>query len=355
MKRIFFAIFFLTATQPAFAGTLRSIDNTVIEKNPQGHCEMGKVTLSETWWRDTQAIMGTDIRVEVMHEDKRVACSAIADVMVEMRRIDQLMSPFIPSSQLSKLNQNGFKQPVKVSKELFDVIQESIRVSEMTLGAFDITYASAGRFYDFREDIRPNDAVLARALAAIDYRYISLDPRNQTIRFSHEGVYIDLGGIAKGYAVDQGIKILVQNGIMQAMVGAGGDSRIIGTRDGEPWVIGIRNPRDAAQMVAVLPLMDVSVSTSGDYERYFEENGIRYHHILDPKTGDSVRQVQSVTIVGTNAMQTDALSTSVFVLGVNQGLALINTLSNIDAIIVDGSGQMHVSDSLLEMTASVTP
>jgi len=316
---------------------------------------MGKVTLSETWWRDTQAIMGTDVRVEVMHENKRIACSAIADVMIEMRRIDQLMSPFIPSSQLSELNRNGFQQPVKVSKELFDVIQESLRVSEMTQGAFDITFASAGRFYDFREDIRPNDAVLAEALAAIDYRYIVLDAQTQRIRFTHEGVYIDLGGIAKGYAVDQGIKILNERGITQAMVGAGGDSRMTGTRDGEPWIIGVRNPRDAGQMVAVLPLMDVSVSTSGDYERYFEEDGIRYHHILDPKTGDSVRQVQSVTIVGTNAIQTDALSTSVFVLGVEQGLALINTLSNVDAIIVDGSGQMHVSDSLLEMTAAVSP
>jgi thiamine biosynthesis lipoprotein len=304
------------------------------------------------WWSDHQSIMGTDIRVELWHENGVTACAAIASVMREMKRIDRVMSPYIETSVLSQLNSKGAYRPVFVGRELFALIERSLYFSKVTDGAFDITYASAGKHYSFKDGKKPDDKTLAAAIDAIDYRNLQMDAKAQTIAFTRLGVSVDLGGIGKGYAVDRGIQILEALGISQAMVGAGGDSRIIGDRRGEPWVVGIRNPRSKQDNVAVLPLMDISVSTSGDYERFFEKEGVRYHHIIDPDTGDSAREVRSVTIIGAKAATTDALSTSVFVLGVKKGLALINEMEGFDAIVVDGKGQMFVSDSLLQMTAA---
>jgi thiamine biosynthesis lipoprotein len=239
-----------------------------------------------------------------------------------------------------------------VSAELYDLIEESIRYSELTGGAFDVTYASVGRYYDYRQSQKPDNETIDDTIPAIDYHHLTLSKAEHSIYFQHEGVYVDLGGIAKGYAVDRGIAILEDRSIDQAMISAGGDSRILGDRKGEPWVVGVKHPRavDNDDMVAILPLTDVSVSTSGDYERYFEQDGIRYHHIIDPDTGDSARDVTSVTILGAEAVMTDALSTSVFVLGLEKGLELINKMANIDAIIVDGDGRMFLSDSLASMS-----
>ena len=317
-----------------------------------GNCQKGTKADSGYWWSDHQAIMGTDIRVELWHEDEDTACNAISSVMEEMKRIDRVMSPFVETSVLSQLNKKAAYRPVFVGRELFDLVEQSLYFSRATDGAFDVTYASVGKHYSFRDGKKPDEQTLAKALDVIDYRNLQLDAEAKTIAFTKQGVSIDLGGIGKGYAVDRGIKILEELGISQAMVGAGGDSRIIGDRRGEPWVVGIKNPRSKLENVAVLPLMDVSVSTSGDYERFFEQAGVRYHHIIDPDTGDSAREVRSVTIIGAEAATTDALSTSVFVLGVKKGLALINEMEGFDAIVVDGEGQMFVSDSLLQMTAA---
>jgi thiamine biosynthesis lipoprotein len=159
-------------------------------------------------------------------------------------------------------------------------------------------------------------------------------------------VRIDLGGIAKGFAVDLAIEKAVQSGVENILVTAGGDSRILGDRAGRPWVIGIRHPMDKNRVIAKLPLADESLSTSGDYERYFDEDGVRYHHILDPKTGDSARDVRSVTILGPQAMDTDALSTSVFVMGPKKGLELLDRLPGIEGIIVDQNGNLLFSGGL---------
>ena len=158
---------------------------------------------------------------------------------------------------------------------------------------------------------------------------------------------IDLGGIAKGYAVDRCMTLLEQLDIHNALVRAGGDSRVAGDHWGRPWTIGIRDPRDRKGVVAMIPLIDVAVSTSGDYERFFEQSGVRYHHIINPRTGDSARELQSVTIIGPDATTTDALSTSVFVLGLDKGMALIDRLPGIDAILVDRHGTLYYSSDLL--------
>jgi len=299
------------------------------------------------WLHDDADIMGTRITVELSHDDPAVARRGADAVLAEMRRIDNAMSPWIESSELARLNREAADHPVVISKELFDLIKTSLHYSDLTHGAFDITFASVGFLYDYRKGVHPDERKRREATALINYHNLRLNDKNHSIAYSKKGVRIDLGGIAKGYAVDRCIDLLQALGIGQALVTAGGDSRMIGERWGRPWNIGVRDPRDEKKLVAVIPLENVAVSTSGDYQRFFEENGVRYHHIINPKSGDSARELHSVTIIGPDATTTDALSTSVFVLGLKKGLALVNRLSGIDAILVDAHGQLHYSDELL--------
>ena len=299
--------------------------------------------------------MGTRVHAELWAEDAESAGQTLAAVMAEMHRIDATFSPYIETSELSQLNRLAPKGWVNVSAEMLDLLARSRQVSELTDGAFDITYASVGRYYDFREGVRPDSAQIETGIAAIDYHYVELDVQAKRARFRHPGVYVDLGGIAKGYAVDRCMDIIRDAGIDQASVSAGGDSRILGDRRGQPWTVGIRDPRDEERVVVLLPLEDTAVSTSGDYERFFEEDGVRYHHILDPQTGDSARRSMSVTILGPDATLTDALSTSVFVLGTGPGLALIDRLPGIDAIIIDAAGELHYSAELAELARAAGP
>ncbi|MDX1335552.1 MAG: FAD:protein FMN transferase, partial [Gammaproteobacteria bacterium] len=182
----------------------------------------------------------------------------------------------------------------------------------------------------------------------INYRHIRLGQQNSTVAFDKQGVRIDLGGIAKGYAVDNGIRILRECGMTNALVSAGGDTRLLGDRAGRPWMTGIQHPRKRPGVAVVLPLSDAAISTSGDYERFFiDDNGERHHHIISPKTGKSVSETISATVIGPVALMTDALSTTLFILGAEKGLPLIETMPEFDAIIIDASGKMHYSKGLL--------
>ena len=200
-----------------------------------------------------------------------------------MRRIDDAMSTYKPTSELSRVNARAAQAPVKISPELFDLFKTALDYSRITDGAFDITYASVGYLYDFRQHVRPGEEQIKAALPGVNYRHVVLDRAQHTVRFTQPGVRIDLGGIAKGHAVDRGIAILQGRGIQHALVTAGGDSRIIGDRFGKPWVVGIRHPDRKEEVIARIPLEDAAISTSGDYERYFDEDGVRYHHIIDPE------------------------------------------------------------------------
>ena len=293
--------------------------------------------------------MGTAIAVELWHEDEAQGKALIRDIMAEMHRIDQLMSTYKPDSELSFVNKNAANGPVTVSKELLTLIERSLEYSNITTGAFDITYASAGKYYDYRNNKRPDDEQLQSVLPAIDYRHVKTDQASSSVQFLHPDVYIDLGGIAKGYAVDRGMALIQQAGVTTALVSAGGDTRVIGKRWDRPWHIGIRNPRDEENIISMIPLEDSAISTSGDYERFFEEDGVRYHHILNPRTGKSTHEVFSSSIIGKYATDTDALSTSVFVLGVEKGLKLIDSLPETEAVIVDNKGKMHFSSGLARL------
>jgi thiamine biosynthesis lipoprotein len=307
-------------------------------------------SLHAAWLSGEEAIMGTRISVQLWHDEKEQGEAAVEAVMDEFRRLDRKLSPYIDSSELSLVNRMASLEPLVISEEFFHLIETSLEYSELTEGAFDITFASIGHRYDYRKGIKPNDSLIDRTLPLIDYRNIRLNKDKGTVFFEKRGVRIDLGGIAKGYAVDQGIELLQQRGIQHALISAGGDSRLLGDHRGRPWHIGVQAPRDKKSMAAMLPLTDSAISTSGDYERFFEQDGIRYHHIISPKTGRSADTLQSVTIIGTNATRTDALSTSVFVLGVEKGMALINRLQDVDAVIIDRDGEMVTSEGFAEET-----
>ncbi|WP_133471109.1 FAD:protein FMN transferase [Paraglaciecola marina] len=300
------------------------------------------------WFESTQGIMGTNIHVELWSDSAAMGEAATEAVMDEMRRIDSLMSPYKPSSELSKLNAEASLGPVVVSEELYDLISLAIELSQETQGAFDITFASVGFLYDYRENQKPEQENIDELLPAIDFRHIKLSEATHSIFFAHKNVKIDLGGIAKGHAVDNSIHILQQMGIKYALVTAGGDTRLLGNRLDKPWMVGIRDPRNKNKQAVVLPLADIALSTSGDYERYFEEDGKRYHHILSPKTGKSAFEVQSVSIIGPSSTLNDGLSTAVFVLGVQKGMDLLNRTPGYDGIILDNARKLHYSNALIE-------
>lgn len=298
------------------------------------------------WHAREEAIMGTRIAVEVWHEDPARAESAIDAVIAEMRRIDELMSVYKPESQLSRVNREAAAGPVKVDPELARLVARALEFSEMSGGAFDITYASVGYLYDYRAGKHPTDAEIQAALPSINWRHVVVDSGSYTIRFLQPGVRIDLGGIAKGHAVDTSIALLAARGITNATVTAGGDSRILGDRRGRPWIVGIRHPDDRERVIARIPLEDAAVSTSGDYERYFDEDGVRYHHIIDPKTGKSPHGVRSVTVIAPTSTLAEGLTKSVFIMGPEQGLALVESQTDADAVVVTADGKALYSKGL---------
>jgi thiamine biosynthesis lipoprotein len=296
--------------------------------------------------RVEDGIMGTRIAVELWAEDRARGEAAIDAVLDEMRRVDAAMSTYKPTSELSLVNQRAAQEPVKIDRELFDLLTTAVQYSRDTDGAFDITYASVGYLYDFRNRKHPDQHSIEQALDAIDYRHILLDEKTRTVRFARAGVRIDLGGIGKGHAVDRGIAVLQSRGISHALVTAGGDSRILGDRLGTPWVVGIRHPDRKDEVIARIPLEDAAFSTSGDYERYFDEDGVRYHHIIDPRTGRSASKVRSATIIGPTATRTDGLSKTAFILGPERALEIYNRLDDIDAILVTPDGRVLYTKGL---------
>jgi thiamine biosynthesis lipoprotein len=308
----------------------------------------GRAPSYDGWCKRDEAIMGTSIHVELWSEDRQRGEVAAEAVIAEMHRIDRAMSPYRSDSELSLVNREAARRPVHIGDELFDLLAASLRFSQLSDGAFDVTYAAVGRLYDYRAGIRPSDAALAEARAAVGWRHLLLDAQARTVRFGHPGTCIDLGGFAKGHAVDNAARILAAHGVRHAIVSAGGDSRLLGDRCGRPWTIAIRDPRRTGEVVALLPLEETSISTSGDYERYFEVDGVRCHHLLDPRTGRSPDAIRSVTILAADGLTTEALSKTVFVRGLEEGMRLVESLPGVDAVVVDAAGKLHFSSGLLD-------
>ena len=302
------------------------------------------------WLKASRTLMGTEVSVELWSPDIAAGRDAIEKVFAEVKRLDLMMNPWNVESELARINREAALHTVTTTAEIIAVIDKALYYSRLSNGAFDISFASVGQHYDYRAGKAPDAQKLASERANIDFRAIELDVAGLTIRYAKQGLQIDLGGIAKGYAVDRGIGILQELGIESAVVAAGGDSRILGSMSDRPRIIGIRHPRKKDEHAVLMPLADTAISTSGDYERYFLKDGIRFHHILEPSTGEVSRGVQSASVIAAYALDTDALSTTVFVLGVERGLELVNRLEGVDAIVIDGEGKLHYSQELLLST-----
>ena len=298
------------------------------------------------WFSETEDKMGTRIVVRLWHDDASTAEQLIAEAMAEFDRIESEMSTYLPDSAISHLNATAASEAVTVSPELFELIRRALELSAKTDGAFDITYDGVGQLYDFRAAVRPSASDIEDGLTKINYRHVRLDEKNHRIEFSEPGVRINLGGIAKGYATERVAEGLRKAGVGHGLVSAGGDTRLLGDRGDQPWIIGVRDPDQAEGYVTRLALTDEAVSTSGDYERFFIEDGVRYHHIINPATGKSAGAVRSATVVGPDATMTDALSTSVFVMGPEAGLELIEGLPDYEAVVIDQHRQVRFSSGL---------
>ena len=296
------------------------------------------------WHRQAFQTLGTQAYIEFWSEQNN-ADVLIEQVQTEFERINQLMSPYIASSELSILNRQAASTAVTVSPELHKLLYQARQVSELSRGAFDITFASVGFYYDYRTGKRPDHAQLLSQRQYVNYQSVELLADNK-VRFAQPGVKIDLGGIAKGYAVERAMAILAANNIKHAQLTAGGDSRLLGDKRGKPWLVGIKHPRQDDKYAATLPLDNTAISTSGDYERYFIEDGVRYHHILDPKTGQSATGLLSVSVIGADTALTDALSTTLFVLGLQQGMQLIERVAGYDAVFIDTDRRLYFSSGL---------
>ena len=299
--------------------------------------------------------MDTRVDLTLYEADKETSDQVVEAVFGEMERLENMISRTIPASELNMINQAAGKEWVKVDPELFFLLQKALEISALTDGAFDPTIAPVIELWGFGEDHPkvPADGDLQKYLQLVDYKLIELDENGCMVYLPVEGMKLDLGGIAKGFIVDRCLETGRMFSRQAFFINAGGDISMSGVKpSGEEWVIAVQDPKvpetaESIDNIAVLRLEEEgSVVTSGDYQRYFEENGVRYFHILDPVNGKPARRLSSVTIVAKDAMTADALATAVFVLGKEKGIPLLESLPGIDGILVDPEGEIAYTSGL---------
>ena len=305
-------------------------------------------TLVET----SRLSMGSTIRLTAWTRDEAAARAAFDGVFAEFARLERLMSTWIPDSDVQRVNRAAGMQPVTVSGEVREVLNAARQISEWTGGKFDVSFGALSGLWKFDHDqdsVIPDAHEVLRRLPLIDYRAIQIDDKAGTVFLARKGMSIHLGGIGKGYAIDRAVDILRRRGVRDFMVQGGGDIYAGGLKDGRPWRLAIQDPRGAANRTfAELDLSDGTFSTSGDYERFFIKDGRRYHHIIDPSTGEPARDARSVTIVANHATIADGLSTGVFILGPKAGMALIERLPDVEGAIVTDKNEILISSGLRE-------
>ncbi len=290
--------------------------------------------------------MGTSLVITVLGDDAAKLDAAIDAAIAEIRRVEDVMTDWRPS-ELMRVNEHAGKGPWRAPEEVVRLIARGLEISEITGGAFDMTFASAGKLWSFKEspEALPSPSDVEAALRHVDWKRVEADLEANTVAMP-EGFRIGLGGIAKGYGVDRAMDVLRRHGIKHAMVNAGGDLKALGLKRGKTWQIAIKHPRDRERVVAVLPVSNTCVVTSGDYERFFELDGRRYHHILDPRTGYPSTGCMSATVVAPDAAVADALATALCVLGPAEGLALVERIPRVEAIAIGMDGEVRVSSGL---------
>lgn len=295
-------------------------------------------------------LMGTRFEITVVAPNEEIGYINIDEAVSEIQRIEKIISSWDESSETSLINKNAGIKPVKVSPELFGLIERSIRISVLTDGAFDISYASMDQIWKFDGSMKamPNESDIKKSIAKIGYQKIILDTEKSTVFLPEPGMKIGFGAIGKGYAADKAKQLLVSKDVKGGIINASGDLTTWGTKvTGEKWLVGITNPLNKERVFGWLPIVESAVATSGNYEKYITLNGKKYSHIIDPRTGYPTTGISSVSIFAKQAEVCDALATAVFILGRDVGLHMINQINGVEAIVVDAENKIHKSSGIM--------
>ncbi|GAA4054927.1 FAD:protein FMN transferase [Flavobacterium chungnamense] len=294
-------------------------------------------------------MLGSPFEITVVAKDTIQGNYFIDKAVAEVKRIENLISDWIPTTQISEVNKNAGINPVKVDDEVFQLVTRANKISKLTNGAFDISYASMDKIWKFDGSMKemPTKEAIKSSVEKIGYEKIIMNDSTKTIFLKEKGMKLGLGGIGQGYIADK-VKALLQNeGCKSGIVNVSGDINTWGKQiDDKPWAIGIINPMNKNKVFATFPLEDSAVETSGSYEKFVMFNGVRYSHIIDPRTGYPATGIVSVSVFAKQTEIADALATGIFVLGIDVGLDLVNQLKGIECIIVDDKGKIHTSKGI---------
>ncbi len=310
---------------------------------------LSSLSFAQVVHKKKASLLGSPFEITVIAEDTitgQLYCNLAVD---EVKRVENLISDWIPTSEISKVNQNAGSNPIKVSTEVFDLVERALKISKLTNGAFDISYASMDKIWKFDGSMKkmPTETDIKKSVERVGYQKVILDSNNKTIFLKEKGMKLGLGGIGQGYIADK-IKILLQEkGCKSGIVNVSGDINTWGFQlDGSPWTVAIVNPLNKNKVFATFPLIDSAVETSGNYEKYVTFNGKRYSHIIDPRSGYPATGIISVSVFAKQTEIADAIATGVFVLGVEVGMDLINQINGIECIIIDDKGGIHYSKNI---------
>jgi thiamine biosynthesis lipoprotein len=307
------------------------------------------VQTSELYRRSIK-LMGNQFEFAVVADNEDWVQERIEEGIAEVQRIEKLLTTFNDSSETNLINRHAGIKPVKVSWEIFDLIDRANKISAITQGAFDITYGSIDKkLWNFDQEMKalPDPTVAKAMVRLINYRNVVLDREEPTVFLREKGMRIGFGGIGKGYAADQAKSVMMQAGVTSGIVNASGDLTVWGQQpNGEPWTVGIADPDKRELPFASLQLTNASVATSGTYEKFAMINGVKYSHTINPKTGYPVRGIKSVTIICSRAEIADAMATPVMVMGIKAGINLINQIKDIACIIIDDDNRIYTSENI---------
>ena len=295
-------------------------------------------------------LMGNRFEITVVGDDRLWADKRIDDAVEEIKRIEKLFTTFDESSQTNLINRNAGITPVKVDREMYDLIERSKKISTLTQGAFDITYGSIDkRLWNFDKTMTslPDAQTAKKLVRLINYRNVILDEKNCSVFLKEKGMRIGFGGIGKGYAAEKAKSLLQQKGVKSGIINAAGDLTAWGYQpNGKPWTIGIADPDTKRQAFSFLEITNTSIATSGNYEKFVFIDGKKYSHTIDPKTGLPVRGIKSVTIICPNAEIADAMATPVMIMGIKTGLDMLNQIKGIAGIVIDDNDKIYTTKNI---------
>ena len=295
-------------------------------------------------------LMGSDFEITVVAPNEAIGNANIDAAIAEMKRVELMISSWDKNSETSMVNRNAGVKPTQVSSELFGLIQRAVKISKITAGTFDITYASADKLWRFDGSMEkiPTDEEIKRSVSKIGFEKIKLDVDAQTVFLLEPGMKIGFGAIGKGYAADRAKALLQSKEVRAGIINASGDLTTWGNKaDGGKWMVGISNPLNKRKVFGWLPVMESSVATSGNYEKFVVFKGKKYSHIIDPRTGYPTSGISSVSIFANKVELCDALATAVFVMGKDTGLHMIDQLDGVEAVLVDADNKIHKSAGVI--------